>query len=154
MPLLRLCLSAEGHGAYDWHGDYVSIAVKSGNVAVLNVLLEGGYELKWQQAQVGSKHACGSIFIMPDCPLLLMLPLSWQRSAVLQLPTEHMQPQPYLLESSYVHAKTRSCSWLQDLIKAAAEQGSAEVMGILLSQPLFKKDEDELDEAVDTGTGC
>jgi hypothetical protein len=41
--------------------------------------------------------------------------------------------------------------FMQDLIKAAAEQGSAEVMGILLSQPLFKKDEDELDEAVDTG---
>lgn len=50
--------AAEGHGAYDWHGDYVSIAVSSGNVAVLNVLLEGGYELKWQQAQVGGGHDC------------------------------------------------------------------------------------------------
>lgn len=43
---------AESQGAYDWYGDYVSLAVKSGNVAVLTILLEGGYELKWQQAQV------------------------------------------------------------------------------------------------------
>jgi hypothetical protein len=40
---------------------------------------------------------------------------------------------------------------LQDLINSAAEQGSPEVIGILLDQPLFKKDKDELDEAVDTG---
>jgi DhnA family fructose-bisphosphate aldolase class Ia len=39
---------------------------------------------------------------------------------------------------------------MQDLIKAAAEQGSPEVMDILLSQNLFKKDKDELAEAVDT----
>lgn len=39
---------------------------------------------------------------------------------------------------------------MQDLIKAAAEQGSPEVMEILLSQNLFKKDKDELAEAVDT----
>lgn len=42
--------------------------------------------------------------------------------------------------------------YVQDLIKSAAEQGSPEVMRILLAQPLFKKDKDELDEAVDTGT--
>lgn len=38
----------------------------------------------------------------------------------------------------------------QDLIKLAAEQGGSAVTDILLSQPLFKKDKDELDEAVDT----
>jgi hypothetical protein len=54
--VLCACVAAEGHGAYDWHSDYVSIAVRTGNVAVLNVLLEGGYELKWQQAQVHSPH--------------------------------------------------------------------------------------------------
>lgn len=43
---------AESHGAYDWHGDYVMIAVTSGNVPVLTELLSDGYELKWQQAQV------------------------------------------------------------------------------------------------------
>lgn len=60
MPFVCVLLAAEGHGAYDWHGDYVSIAVKGGNVAVLNVLLEGGYELKWQQAQVRQAQ--------PQCP--------------------------------------------------------------------------------------
>lgn len=39
---------------------------------------------------------------------------------------------------------------LQDLIKAAAEQGSPEVMDMLLSQSLFQKDKEELEEAVDT----
>lgn len=39
---------------------------------------------------------------------------------------------------------------MQDLIKAAAEQGSPEVTDILLSQNLFKKDKEELEEAVDT----
>lgn len=39
---------------------------------------------------------------------------------------------------------------LQDLIKAAAEEGTPKIMEILLSQKLFKEDKDELDEAVDT----
>jgi len=56
-PHVLVCTSpavqcAESQGAYDWYGDYVSLAVKSGNVPVLTILLEGGYELKWQQAQV------------------------------------------------------------------------------------------------------
>lgn len=49
--------AAEGTAAYDWHGDYVSIAVKGGNVPVLKELLAGGYELKWQQAQVNSNSS-------------------------------------------------------------------------------------------------
>jgi hypothetical protein len=35
----------------------VSIAVKGGNVPVLRELLAGGYELKWQQAQVNSNSS-------------------------------------------------------------------------------------------------
>lgn len=52
LHLLSAPNAADGQGAYDWHGDYVMIAVKSGNVPVLQELLAGGYELKWQQAQV------------------------------------------------------------------------------------------------------
>lgn len=57
-----------------------------------------------------------------------------------------------LQESPDIDLLTTKClRVLQDLIKSAAEQGSPEVIGILLDQPLFKKDKDELDEAVDTG---
>lgn len=35
------------------------------------------------------------------------------------------------------------------MIKIAAEQGSPDVLSLLLDQPLFKSDPDELDEAVD-----
>jgi hypothetical protein len=44
--------TAESQGAYDWHADYVKIAVQSGNMPVLKVLLAEGWVLKWQQAEV------------------------------------------------------------------------------------------------------
>lgn len=48
----------QSHGAYDWHGDYVAVAVRAGNMPVLKVLLETGWVLKWQQAEVrrGNTH--------------------------------------------------------------------------------------------------
>ena len=48
-----------------------------------------------------------------------------------------------------------ACCWCvprspsQDIIKAAAEKGDAEVMSLLLEQKVFAEDSDELDEAVD-----
>jgi hypothetical protein len=63
--LLLLLALAESHGAYDWHGDYVMIAVKSGNVPVLTELLSDGYELKWQQAQVGSRNISNVLLHQP-----------------------------------------------------------------------------------------
>lgn len=62
---------AESHGAYDWHGDYVMIAVTSGNVPVLNELLSDGYELKWQQAQVGSTASICQVSVVAHRPYSL-----------------------------------------------------------------------------------
>lgn len=57
----------QASGAYDWHGDYVALAVRAGNIPVLKVLLETGWVLKWQQAEVrgarGRTHAGG----VPSC---------------------------------------------------------------------------------------
>ena len=62
-------------------------------------------------------------------------------------PTRSGEPQALCLLSQ--PAFSPFCLLLQDLIKVAAETGGPKVLDMLLSQKLFEKDKDELDEAVD-----
>lgn len=44
---------------HDWRGDYVAEAVATGHPVVLELLFKQGYEITWQNAQVGLLASTG-----------------------------------------------------------------------------------------------
>lgn len=50
----RLCVAEKRPNEHDWKSEYVQMAISSGNIEVLKLLLaDKEYEIKWQTAQVG-----------------------------------------------------------------------------------------------------